>query len=273
MTQMLASSYPSDLGDMLDPRTAARLQRLGQRVRLNGLGHRKLSESDTRALTTALLRDIDETILPRHVRVTTNAGQRFALDIAGRRLLRLVVAGSGGSVGQPDDPIEAAKILAGDLKRALLRATEITLQSARMDSAEDRNDVGSSASALAAAMGLDLDALAGESTSDKVLRALGHHAKASLVLDGHGQETRSVGDADTIDQLRDIATAHLGDIVHAMQQTLGRAQKHGCMSFGTDQDTGAHLICARCGKTRILAWVDARRIDALMPVMQDIFAQ
>ena len=38
-----------------------------------------------------------------------SAGQRFALDIAGRRLLRLVVAGSGGAVGQPGDPIEAAK--------------------------------------------------------------------------------------------------------------------------------------------------------------------
>jgi len=141
-----------------------------------------LSESDTRALTTALLRDVDETILPRHVRVVTNAGQRFSLDIAGRRLLRLVVAGSGGSVGQPDDPIEAAKALAAELKRALLRSTEVTLQSFRMDSTEDRMNVGSSAVALASALGLDLEGLAGESITDKVLRALDRHAQAGLVL-------------------------------------------------------------------------------------------
>lgn len=272
MTHAVAS-YPTDDAGALDPRTAARLQRLGQRVRLNGLGHRKLSDSDTRALTTALLRDIDETILPRHVRVSTNAGQKFALDIAGRRLLRLVVAGSGGSVGQPDDPIEAAKILAGELKRALMRSTEVTLQSFRMDSAEDRTDVGCSAMALAAAMGLDLDALAGESVTDKAWRALGQHARACLMMDGHGREIRAQGDAPLNDSLRQIAETHMTDIVQAMQHTMGRDHKTGCMSFGADSDTGAHLICALCGKTRILGWVDARRIDGLLPVLQDIFAQ
>ncbi|WP_050929000.1 hypothetical protein [Aestuariivita boseongensis] len=272
MTSVLAT-YPTDAAQNCDARTLARLQRLGQRVRLNGLGHRKLSESDTRALTTALLRDIDETILPRHVRVTTNAGQRFALDIAGRRLLRLVVQGSGGSVGQPDDPIEAAKILAGELKRALLRATEVTLQSARMDSTQDRSDVGCSAAALAAAMGLDLEALAGESLSDKVTRALARHASATLVLDGHGHEAQALGDGGLTDRLRDVAEDHLPDIIQAMQQTLGRSQKSGCMSFGADGETGAHLLCAFCDRNRFLAYVDARRINALLPVIQDIFAQ
>ena len=254
-------------------RTFSRLQRLGHRVRLNGLGHRRISDSDTRALTTALLRDIDETILPRHMRVTTDAGQKFALDIAGRRLLRLVVAGSGGAVGQPDDPIEAAKVIAGDLQRALLRATEVTLQSFRMDSAEDRTDVGCSASALAAALGLDLDALDGEGVSDKVLRTFDRHARATLVLDGHGRLARSDGETDLIHRLQALADDHLRDILVAMVQTLGRDHKTGCMSFGTDQDTGHHLICALCYKTRILALVDARRIDAVMPVLQDIFAR
>ena len=272
MTSVLAT-YPSEIGQGPSKRTLSRLQRLGQRVRLNGLGHRKLSESDTRALTTALLRDVDETILPRHVRVVTNAGQRFSLDIAGRRLLRLVVAGSGGSVGQPDDPIEAAKALAAELKRALLRSTEVTLQSFRMDSAEDRMDVGCSAGALAAALGVDLEGLAGESTTDKVLRALDRHAQAALVLDGHGQEKQHLGDPTLTERLSAIAADHMRDIVVAMQQTMGRDKKTGCMSFGSDNESGAHFICALCDKKRILALADERRIDALLPVLQDIFAQ
>ena len=272
MTSVLAS-YPSDDSHSMGAHTAARLLRLSQRVRLNGLGHRRLSESDTRALTTALLRDIDETILPRHVRVRTNAGQTFSLDIAGRRLLRFVVPGSGGAVGQPDDPIEAAKILAAELKRGLLRATEITLQSHRMDSAQDRSDVGSSATALASALGLDLDALAGEPLSDKVMRALGRNAHAVLRIDGHGRVDGTQGDAPHIEQLKGLADDHLRDISAAMVQTLGRGQKQGCMCFGAQGEAGAHLICAICDKSRFLALVDARRIDALLPVLQDIFAR
>lgn len=272
MTTVLAT-YPPEIGQAPSKRTLSRLQRLGQRVRLNGLGHRKLSESDTRALTTALLRDVDETILPRHVRVVTNAGQRFSLDIAGRRLLRLVVAGSGGSVGQPDEPVEAAKALATELKRALLRSTEVTLQSFRMDSAEDRMNVGSSAVALASALGLDLEGLAGESITDKVLRALERHAAAALILDGHGQERQQVGERHLTERLGKIAADHMRDIATAMQQTMGREKKNGCMSFGSDNESGSHLICALCEKKRILAFAEERRIDALLPVLQDIFAQ
>lgn len=272
MTSVLAT-YPTMVGQGPNKRTLSRLLRLGQRVRLNGLGHRKLSESDTRALTTALLRDIDETILPRRVEVVTNAGQRFSLEIAGRRLLRLVVAGSGGSVGQPDDPIEAAKALAAELKRALLRSTEITLQSFRMDDTEDRMDVGCSAVALAAALGLDLEGLAGESMTDKVMRALDRHALAGLVLDGHGQQKQHLGDPDLSERLSHIAADHMRDIVMAMQHSMGRDKKDGCMSFGSDAESGAHLICAVCDKHRILALADERRIDALLPVLQDIFAQ
>lgn len=271
MTQVLVTYPASD--KEIGARTVARMQRLGQRVRLNGLGHRRISESDTRALTTALLRDIDETILPRHVRVTTNAGQEFAMDVAGRRLLRLVVAGSGGSVGQPEDPIEAARLVASDLKRALLRATEVTLQSVRMDSAEDRTDIGCSATGLAGALGLDLEALDGERVSDKVLRAFDRHALAALVVDAHGHMIHRTGDSDLSDRLAHLADDHLRDILVAMIQTLGHGQTNGCMSFGSDQDTGHHLICALCDNTRILALVDARRINVLMPVLQDVFAQ
>lgn len=272
MTNVLAT-YPPDVTVPLDPRTLGRLARLGQRVRLNGLGHRRLSESDTRGLTTALLRDIDETILPRHVRVATNAGQRFALDIAGRRLLRLVVAGSGGTIGQPDDPVEAAKLLAGELKRALLRSTELTLQTHRMDSAEDRDDVGCSAAALASALGLDLDALDGESLTDKALRALRRHASAVISVNGHGELQHHAGEADPAGRLEALARAHLRDILAAMSQAMGRGQKSGCMCLGTDGETGAQLVCALAGNTRMLALVDARRIDALLPVLQDIFAK
>ncbi|MFY9211805.1 MAG: hypothetical protein WAO69_11810 [Aestuariivita sp.] len=267
------ATYPGDAVGAIKGRTAARLHRLSQRVRLNGLGHRRLSGGDTRALTTAILRDIDETILPRHVRVTTNAGQTFTLDVAGRRLLRMVISGSGGSVSAPDDPFEAARVLAGELKRALIRATEVTLQTYRMDSAQDREDVGSSASTLADALGLDLEALDGESTTKKAMRALGRQAQGLVVVDGHGHITQTLGNDVVAGWLQDLAEAHLHDITLSMAQTLGRNQKNGCMSLGTDTATGAHLVCAMCDKVRILALVDARHINALMPVLQDIFTQ
>lgn len=257
----------------ITPRIAARLQRLGQRVRLNGLGHRRLSEEDTRRLTTALLRDIDETILPRHVRVTTNAGQSFSLDITGRRLLRLVAAGSGGTVGKPDDPAEAVKTLASELKRGLLRATEVTLQSYAMDSAQDRSDVGCSATALAGALGLDLEALEGESTADKALRCLGRHARAVVVTNRRGHVLQTLGDADDVARLTGLTDALLQDMLGVMSRTLGRGSRSGCMSFGTDNESGANLICAISDRTRFLAFVENRRMDGLLPVLQDIFAQ
>lgn len=93
------------------------------------------------------------------------------------------------------------------------------------------------------------------------------------VLDGHGQIEQHIGDADLIDRLGEIASEHMRDIATAMQHTIGRDKKQGCMSFGSDSESGSHLICALCEKKRILAFADERRIDALLPVLQDIFAQ
>lgn len=259
--------------EALDHHTAARLQRLTERVRVTGLGHRRLSEQDARALATALLRDIDETILPRHVRVTTNTGRTVLLDIAGRRLLRLEIPGSGGAVGQPDDPLEAAQLISAELKRALANATELTLQTQRVDSAQDRSDVGCSAASLADAMGLDLDALEGESLTDKALRAVSRHAGAVLVLDGHGRCTRRIGDDGMTSDLETLARDHLREITATMVQAMGRGHGRGCLCLGVHPDSGAHLICTLQDKSRILAWVDARATPALLPLLQDIFAR
>ncbi|MCE8008128.1 hypothetical protein [Aestuariivita sp.] len=271
---MIRNNATYALGDTASicPRVAARLVRLGARVRLNGLGHRRLSAPDQRDLTAALLRDIDETILPRYVRVVANTGQRFALDIAGRRLLRLVIAGSGGSVGDPGDPVEAARGLARNLERALLRATEVTLQSHRMDSSQDRSDVGSSATALAAALGLDLDAPAGEDLTDKAMRSLRRHANAALVLDADGRITERLGEPGGAARLEALSQAHLRDIQSAMARSMATRDTPGCLILGIDATTGSYLIHASCDRARFLALVDAHRIDMLLPVLQDIFA-
>lgn len=272
MTQVLAS-YPDESQSGLDARTQSRLVRLGQRVRVTGLGHRRLAEADARSLATALLRDIDETILPRHVRVTTNTGRKFELDVAGRRVLRLIVPGGGEQIGTPDDPVDAARILAQELKRFLSQATELTLQTQRMASGHDRAEVGCSATGLASVMGLDLDALQGESITDKTLRALHRHSVAVHVTDGHGKPKHSLGDPSRAEELQSLAERHATDISKLLINAIGRGQKNGCVCLGTDDPSGAHLICTLTDQTRIIAWIDSRKIDAVLPILQDIFAR
>jgi hypothetical protein len=253
-------------------RILAQLDRLAQRVRLNGLGHRRLAAANPRDLTTALLRDIDETILPRQVRVTTDAGQSFTLDISGRRLMRLVVPGSGGVVGEPEDPCEAARALAADLRRSLQRATELTLQTQRMDANTDRAQVGSSAEALAAALGIDLEASEGERGLDRLLRNLRRHSIAALVFDGHGRPQQRIGAADDLATLETLAAVHLQPACATLIRTLPRNTRNGCMLLGAGAGSGRHALVGLSDKHRVAALLDRQQVTILLPVLQDIFA-
>jgi len=272
MTFDLASSMdvPADpaLAD-----AAVRLQRLTERVRLTGLGHRRISDPDPRALSAALLRDIDETILPRHVRVSANSGRSFTLDIAGRRLLRLVVPGHSAPVGHPDDPVALAQAIAADLQRAVAHATELTLQTYRMDSAQDRSDVGCSAKGLADAMGLDLGTIAGEDLTDRVLRVCMQQASAVIVIDENGHVVREIGPDQDTQRLLDMAEDHLADIADMMKHFMGRSATRGCLTLGSDPTSGDQVIYTVQDNTHVLARTSIEGASRLLPALQDTFAR
>ena len=271
---MTHTTPPTRTTSAMPSRVTSRLRRLGHRVRINGLGHRRLAEPDARQLTAALLRDIDETILPRQMTVTTNAGQVFSLHVAGGRILELTLPGSNGQFkNDDDDPDLARKHLADTLGKCLSDATELTLHNDRTDGTHDLSALGCAANALAAELGLDLDALEDECLRDKALRRLGQHAQGLLILDSDGVLQHKHGAEPVTNRLEDLVAAHLNTLAFSLARMLEDGQTSGCACFGTDAETGLHLVYALCEDAPVIALLDGKRMHAMLPALQDLFAQ
>jgi hypothetical protein len=261
-----------DEGARSPGRLDARIARLGRRVRLNGLGHRRLSEDDPRLLLTALLREIDETILPRRLHARPNRGATLQLDVAGRRLLSLTSGEAGrGIVGMPEDPDETARLLAGRLARGLAQASEITLLSQRMRADVERTELGCDALRLARELDLDLMALEGEGRDTRLSRLLARQTRAWVTLAAPGQATAQGGDADEVGRLLAVSRQDSGRLDAMLGAALGGRGIPGCLTLASDGDT--RLIVARLGPKMSLALTDAPGLTRLLPVLQDIFAE
>lgn len=159
-------------------------------------GRRLASEAGADVLRAALLKEIDETILPRLLTFRNRDGDALALEVAGRRLLR-VRAAPEGSVAVARVPALTAPIGAEDAGQCALLATvlvrflgdggSLAVTASPLDRRPDPSNVGRSPDALAISLSSageippDEDETAEpESGDDRIARFLKQSAPGAL---------------------------------------------------------------------------------------------
>lgn len=184
---------------------------------------RLLSPPGRAGLLGAVLREIDETVLPRQIRFVTDRGSFFVLELANRRLFRLremggstLPGGRGGPVDQPLSETDRPALEAlGELLRAALAGAE-RLWVAESTPADDLDlaALGCASEALARLWQLDLEPRRGAIDSDLLDRFVAECAalsRGAIVIDTAGVAQKH-GDADTLARLDALASRRQAEL-------------------------------------------------------------
>lgn len=151
-----------------------------------------------------VLREIDETVLPRRIALRTDHGAQVELLVSNRRLAAVSVKGRAGADVEPSDPKEAAQIFARRLHAVLGKAKSITLNAARHEFDPSGQLIGCSAMSLARVLRTSFRSDSKASGLADFLTKIEEEALAWLALRPGAQE-RSGGDAKLIGALRPFA--------------------------------------------------------------------
>lgn len=145
----------------------ARLQALQTVSRVASGGVRLIADARDRRPIAALLREVNETVLGRSLTFASSGGAQITLEVAGRRVLRLVAADVRGVAA---DSCLAAPVLEDTHKDALIavleaaapRGHDLSVLSQPSGRDGDEVSVGLPVALLADLMLIDLDTLAGD---------------------------------------------------------------------------------------------------------------
>jgi hypothetical protein len=230
---------------MTDKRETARLAAMAARLARpaaprSPLG-RLVALGGPPALLSALLAEIDETMLARRLSFVTDTGQTFRCDAYGRRLLAVDPAPVAPPFAALDEAGRAD--LRAALEAPLAGAQALYVDSLPLSEARDPTDFGLSAEGLAEAWGCEpppplpapLD----------VLKPAAEAALAWLRLDGE-TETGRGGNDDRATRLADFAAARL-----AALRAEGSAGGPRCVVLGR-QDGGGIMVVALDGAEALL---------------------
>ncbi|MEX0285264.1 MAG: hypothetical protein AB3N23_11695 [Paracoccaceae bacterium] len=135
-----------------------------------------------------VLRQIDETILPRALTVTADTGHSLRLLVSNRRLMRVETVGSNAvAADAPSDPDEAAAQFSEALSAVLSDAQSVRVSATRYSTDAIFWDVGCGAGRIAALLGLMLRPLAPARAPSDPEKLLALHARARAELSTSGQ--------------------------------------------------------------------------------------
>lgn len=177
-----------------------KIDRLGDNVPLSPAGRRHLSAPDADGLLKLVLREIDETILPRALSLMIGDAETARLTVKGGRILSLSTPAATVTGTDFDDPVQFAATLAAGLARAVGKAATLEIASARIAQLRDADGLRCATGPIAAALGRRVRGVAG---LRQLAEALSPALSAWLLADGDGRIAASEGaDAST---LRDLS--------------------------------------------------------------------
>ena len=228
---------------------------------------RKVRQGDPDRLMVTVLREIDESVLPRDIRVSTDNGDELHLLVSNRRLIS--VKASGASIpsdqASPGDPDEAARIYLDRLKSVLGSARKIELTHKRCPDLRDSDSVSCSAQSLARAAGLSVGILGGSPGLRDFLKSLESLATAWLYLPGKAAESQSNGDPALINGL----SAFLDQTRPKENKAQIAARKPDCTVLPLPN--GSLLISATTLGQHLLALVPESNLNAVITAWQKRF--
>ena len=169
--------------------------------------HWTLHNQDIDALLLALFQEIDETVLPREITLSTDSDTVVRLLISNRRLLCLDIDNSPDHPDQPaSEEIEnVAQVYTSQLQNVFKRSGEIHVRFTSRASASASDSKSCTASSLAASVGLPLTAPGQSNGLDSFCGHLEQMALAAVRYRSGPEQPVSKGDGDLTALLIGIA--------------------------------------------------------------------
>ncbi len=256
-------------------------------IAFSGAGLRIFSGSDPDALLACVLREIDETILPRRIRIETRSGLVAHLQVSARRLVHLDIDGEPGAAGiAAATADETARWFIVRLLAFLSGTDELALRTSRM--AWDRNpaEPGCLARHMARVASVDLDRGMGDrgmgdrAMRDRAMRdraasgffeAIARLSVAWLNVDPNGRVIDCDGPGDQTAWLVEFSRENLAQLEYHLTQTSGAPGTPGCLMLDNHAADGVWLVCSQAGDARFLALVPQQGVARIQPLWQRFF--
>ena len=148
-------------------------------------------------LMLTLLREIDETMLPRAFSISTDTGMSARMLISNRRLICLDIDSNARSTDQslPTDPEAAANLYARQLQDVFHRSREIRFRSTGRENEAMATSISCSAQGLAESFGIPLNSQSKPNKLDEFIRKVEPFALASVRVSS-GQQDQDVHGSD-----------------------------------------------------------------------------
>ncbi len=212
---------------------------------------RRLSNESREALLSAILSEIDETILPRQIQLRHPDGTGLRLDVAGRRVLAL--PGREGPL--PDAPDDAARIVARALTTHLGASRTLGLVVRRLDRTPE-TFTGCGATHLAIALDLPAPADPGPDIGTGLARALDALSTGWVRLASPGQIAAQGGAQEVARELAKLSLHMAQDLDPLFGAALDGRRLAGWLHLDGAGADG--LLLARTGERVTLARVTAQ---------------
>ncbi len=245
------------------------------------LGQHRISGPDAPSLMGSILREIDETILPRKVEFINDAGGVLQFEVAGRRLLRVGSGKSdegvdlkgelfGNALSDIDSPLVSA--LFSKLTELLSKTETLTVISEKTEGETDPAEIGCSAESLARAWGLDLYRTTNSDFKDIVtnlVTACEDDAIAWIQLDSD-KITSSGGSPDKLEPLTQISQKQIAKFDAHLMRSPGDQTTLGCLVLGPRSGDSPSLLFARYDETRAFVSISGESVSRVLTIWKEL---
>lgn len=268
----LAPAYMLDMVDEREDRLESQLARLGAAIPRSNSGQRWLSAPDTRGLLANLLREVDETLLPRRMVIEIHGRAVAYLNVSARRVLHLGLPGGPSSAGNGShSPDQIASKFINQLKGVLGATTVLTLRITHLTPDPNAANMGCSARSLARAASLRIDPVKQEVAARSFFEAVGRYSIACLALDSAGVPIAADGSDTQIARLSEMSRDDLDDFDWQLEQTITRPGAPGCIILNYSADAGFCLIYGRSKAGGFMAFLPAQAVPKIQPLWRQHF--
>jgi hypothetical protein len=275
----------------------ARLQALKTPARITATGSRVIAEASASSPLTALLREVNETILGRALRFESGGGGSLTLEASGRRVLRVTDArGLPGAETclaagvledeNKDDLIKLMQALAAPRQelRVSISAREVAgegvsvglpvalladLLLADLNEAIGTDEVGSVPEPKAEAV-TEVEAATEAEAVIPTGRNLARFAEAlgptlmAWVIRGGDADGSSGGIEEMVSHLQGFLDDELDALHRQLDLVSGQPGKPACIVLGTAMVEGQGVLCARSDDAILLALFDGSPAQTLL---------
>ena len=241
----------------------SRLARVLTRLAEPGQGLPSVVDGGANEILAVLLREIEETVMPRRLSLFDGANLLIRLVISNRRLVSTRLP-DGPEVAAPVEPRAAAQLWAGQINTALRDVRSARFAYERSSEHEVADAVGCSAAMLAKAAGLTPPAPEAPRTLSDFFSVIGGFAIAWIFMPTKGSGDTRGGDAALVVRLSEFAARARSE----GKPRLGPAQPE-CVILPLAG--GINFVSASLGDEELFAFIPASRVSQAISAWQKRF--